>query len=121
MVGSQQAGVKAGRLDTAAQAAALDQLYEQVGVYSNRFQPVLHLTDKAVIDGKRKRKWDAATSPYQRLLATEGLTAAEPARLAARYEVTNPRPWRRQSNERLGRLWDEPVVPTAWLPASAAD
>ena len=110
-----------GRLDTPAQAEALDQLYEQLWVYYNLFQPVLHLTEKEVVDGKLKRKWDAAATPYQRLLATEALTADEQARLTALYELTNPRQLRRQINERLGRLWEEPVVPTAWPPASAAD
>ncbi len=110
-----------GRLDTPAQAAALDQLYEQLWVYYNLFPPVLHLTDKEVVDGKLKRKWDAATSPYQRLLATTVLTEAEQARLAALYELTNPRQLRREINDRLGRLWEEPTMPAAWLPASAAD
>jgi hypothetical protein len=110
-----------GRLDTPAQAETLDQLYEQLWVYYNLFQPVLHLTEKEVVDGKLKRKWDAAATPYQRLLATEALTADEQARLTALYELTNPRQLRRQINERLGRLWEEPVVPTAWPPASAAD
>ncbi len=110
-----------GRLDTPAQADALDQLYEQLWVYYNLFQPVLHLTEKEVVDGKLKRKWDAATSPYQRLLATTGLTDAEQARLAALYELTNPRQLRREINDRLGRLWAEPTMPAGWLPASAAD
>ena len=110
-----------GRLDTAVQAETLDQLYEQLWVYYNLFQPVLHLTEKEVVDGKLKRKWDAATSPYQRLLATTGLTEAEQARLAALYELTNPRQLRREINDRLGRLWAEPTMPAGWLPASAAD
>ena len=74
-----------------------------------------------MVDGKLKRKWDAATSPYQRLLATTVLTDAEQARLAALYELTNPRQLRRQINDRLVRLWEEPAVPAAWPPASAAD
>ena len=110
-----------GRLDTAAQAQALDDLYEHLWVYYNLFQPVLHLTEKEVVEGKLKRKWDAATSPYQRLRATTGLTDADQARLAALYEVTNPRQLRREINDRLVRLWVEPALPAAWPPASAAD
>ena len=110
-----------GRLDTPAQAAALDQRYEQLWVYYNLFQPVLHLTEKEVVEGQLKRKWDTAASPYQRLLATKVLPDAEQARLAALYELTNPRQLRCQINERLGRLWAEPAGPAAWPPANAAD
>ena len=82
---------------------------------------MLPLTEKEVVDGKLKRQGDPPASPSQRLRATEGLSAAEQARLAALYELTNPRRLRRQINERLGRLWAEPAVPAAWPPASAAD
>lgn len=109
-----------GRLDTPAQAEALDQLYEQLWVYSNLFQPVLHLAEKAVVEGKLKRTWDAAASPYQRLRATTGLTDAEQARLAALYELTNPRQLRREINDRLVRLGEPPPAPAETLPANAA-
>jgi hypothetical protein len=110
-----------GRLDTAAQADALDQLYEQLWVYYNLFQPVLHLTEKAVVEGKLQRKWDPAATPYHRLLATEVLTTAEQARLAALHALTNPRQLRREINDRLGRLWATPRGPAPELTVSAAD
>jgi hypothetical protein len=59
-----------GRLDTAGQAAALDALYERLWVYYNLFQPVLHLQEKVVTADRLRRKWDAAATPYQRLVAT---------------------------------------------------
>lgn len=110
-----------GRLDTAAQAQALDDLYEQLWVYYNLFQPVLHLTEKAVVEGKLKRTWDTAATPSHRLLATTGLTPAEQARLAALHELTNPRQLRREINTRLGRLWATPPGPAPDLTAHAAD
>lgn len=110
-----------GRLDTAAQAQALDDLYEQLWVYYNLFQPVLHLTEKAVVEGKLKRTWDTAATPYHRLLATTGLTPAQQARLAALQELTNPRQLRREINTRLGRLWATPPGPALDLTAHAAD
>jgi hypothetical protein len=110
-----------GRLDTPAQAAALDELYEQLWVYYNLFQPVLHLVEKAVVDGKLTRRWDTAAPPYRRLLATDVLTDAEQARLAALYELTNPRQLRRAIHDRLGRLWEAPLGPADRRAASAAD
>jgi hypothetical protein len=90
-------------------------------VYYNLFQPVLHLTEKEVVDGKLTRKWDPAATPYQRLLMTKVRTDEEQARLAALYELTHPRQLRREINERLVGLWEAPAVPAAWPPASAAD
>lgn len=94
-----------GRLDTPAQAAALDQLYEQLWVYYNLFQPVLHLAEKGFADGKLRRRWDAATPPYQRLVATGVLTEDWRATLDACYARTNPRQLRRDIYEGLARLW----------------
>ncbi len=43
------------RLDTAEQLDAVNALYERMWLYYNLFQPVLHLIEKEVIDGKVKR------------------------------------------------------------------
>ncbi len=71
------------RLDTAAQCATLDALYTRMGSYYNLFQPVLHLTGKEMIDGKVKRRWDDAQTPYQRVLTTGILMPTVGAGLAA--------------------------------------
>jgi len=92
------------RLDTASQAQALDDLYDQMWVYSNLFQPVVHLEAKEVADGKLKRRWDTAATPYQRLLATAVLSEAEQERLANLHDLTNPRRLRREISARLDRL-----------------
>lgn len=95
------------RLDTAAQCIALAALYEQMGVYYNLFQPVLHLIAKEVIDGKMKRRWDEAQTPYQRLMATGILTPTVAAGLAALHAATNPRRLRQAIYDTVARLWDE--------------
>ena len=94
------------RLDTAAQCAVLATLYAQMGVYYNLFQPVLHLIAKEVIEGKVKRRWDDAQTPYQRLMATGILTETVAAGLAALHAATNPRRLREEIDDRLARLWD---------------
>lgn len=98
-----------GRLDTAAQASALDHLYEHLWVYYNLFQPVLHLVAKEVTTEQVRRRWDTATTPYQRLLATDGLNADWRATLAARYTQTNPRQLRRRIYDDVACLWRPPI------------
>ncbi len=100
-----------GRLDTPAQAEALDRLYEQLWLYYNLFQPVLHLAEKVVTDSRLRRKWDTATTPYQRVVSTGVLTEDWRATLDARYAQTNPRQLRRTIYADLARLWAAPQVP----------
>jgi hypothetical protein len=97
-----------GRLDTAGQAAALDALYERLWVYYNLFQPVLHLQEKVVTADRLRRKWDAAATPYQRLVATGVLDPDQRATLDARHAQTNPRQLRRMIYDDLARLWRSP-------------
>jgi hypothetical protein len=96
------------RLDTSAQCATLNALYDQLWLYYNLFQPVMHMTGKEVTDGKLYRKHDKAQTPYQRLLSTHALLPEEETRLATLYSQTNPRQLRRQIYQALERLWDHP-------------
>lgn len=94
------------RLDQPAQCVALAALYEQMGVYYNLFQPVLHLVGKEVIEGKVKRTWDQAQTPYQRLQATGILTPTQATQLAVLHATTNPRLLRQVIHDAVARLWD---------------
>jgi hypothetical protein len=97
------------RLDTREQCTALNALYDQMWLYYNLFQPVLHLDKKEVVEGKLKRHWDHAQTPYERLLAS-GILASEAAeRLAGLYAATNPRELRRAIHEAIPRLWEMPA------------
>lgn len=98
------------RLESEAQCAAVNALYDQLWGYYNLFQPVLHLVAKTVVDQRVKRRWDTATTPYQRLLATTVLTDAQQARLAALHAQTNPRQLRRAIYRVIATLWDEPTL-----------
>ena len=110
-----------GRLDTLAQYEALDALYDQMWVYYNLFQPVLHLVEKTVVNGQLKRRWDAAQTPYQRLLASGVLSPEQEGRLAGIYAATNPRQLREDIYHAIERLWAQPQAPQADpLPAAAA-
>ena len=94
------------RMDTAAQCAALNTLYDQMWTYYNLFQPVLHLVGKALVDGRLKRRWDQACTPYDRVLGSGVLGPHQQDQLAVMYSQTNPRRLRRQIYRDLERMWD---------------
>ena len=109
-----------GRLDTHQQCAALNALYDQLWVYYNLFQPVLHLRGKEMVDGKLRRRWDRAQTPYQRLLASAILSPDQEAALATLYAGTNPRQLREAIYQALERLWQHPNLANATKREEAA-
>jgi hypothetical protein len=94
------------RLDTPEQVADLDALYEQMWLYYNLFQPVLHLHEKTVVDGKVQRKWDQAKTPSERRLGSGILSAEQQERLQQLYEQTNPLQLRQAIYRQLAALWE---------------
>ncbi len=97
------------RLDSGAQCAALNALYDQLWLYYNLFQPVMHMTGKEVTNGKLQRKHDKAQTPYQRLLACNILTPEQKARLDALYARINPRQLRDEIYRAVEQLWQQPA------------
>lgn len=100
------------RLDTPQQIEAMNALYERMWLYYNLFQPVLHLSEKVVVDDKVRRKWDQAQTPYERLQATGKLSAQQHRRLQTLYEQTNPRRLREEIYQCLAQLWEQ-ATPSA--------
>lgn len=98
------------RLDTQDQCDALNALYEQMGDYYNLFQPVTHLVQKEVIDERIRRRWDTATTPYARLLASGGIIPEAEERLAELYAKTNPRELRTTIHAAIPALWEMPAT-----------
>lgn len=99
------------RLDTPGQLEAVNALYERMWIYYNLFQPVLHLSKKEVIDGKVKRGWDEAQTPYARLLATGAICPEQQEHLEQLYLQTNPLALRQEIYERLTALWEQQLNP----------
>jgi hypothetical protein len=97
------------RLDNRSQCAALNDLYDRLWLYYNLFQPVMHMTEKEVADGKLHRKHDKAKTPYQRLLASNILLPEQKTRLAALYAKTNPREVHRKIYQAVEQLWQNKV------------
>lgn len=108
------------RLETPGQWATLNTLYDQLWVYYNLFQPVLHLVGKEVVNGKFRRRWDRAQTPYQRLVASGILAPEQQARLAALYAGTNPRQLREAIYQAVERLAHHPKLAPAVNPRDPA-
>lgn len=98
------------RLDTPEQIAALNALYEDMWLYYNLFQPVLHLCEKQMVGDKVVRKWDAAQTPYERLLASGVLKSEQQARLQHLYEQTNPLQLRKSLYRQLEAIWQSALA-----------
>ena len=86
---------------------AMNALYEQMWVYYNLFQPVMHLIGKTVEDDKVRRKWDQAQTPFERLKATGKLSAERQQQLQTLYEQTNPWQLREEIYQQLAQLWEQ--------------
>jgi hypothetical protein len=98
------------RLDNGAECAALNALYDQLWVYYNLFQPVMHMVGKEVVAGKLHRKHDRAKTPYQRLVASGILFPTQKARLDALYASTNPRQLRTEIYDAVRNLMAYPDI-----------
>jgi hypothetical protein len=101
------------RLDTVAQTLALNQLYDRMWLYYNCFQPVMHLTEKVLIPGagqcsQVKRRYDQASTPFDRLCATEAITPQRREQLEALRDETNPRTLRREIYDLIDYIFSLP-------------
>ena len=103
------------RLDSVAQALAANQLYDQMWLYYNFFQPVLHISEKILVvaDGQRphvKRRYDTASTPFDRLGQAHGLPAERQQALEQLRQQTNPRRLHQQVHTLLDGVLALPVA-----------
>ena len=89
------------RLDSVAQVLAMNQLYDQMWLYYNLFQPVMRLTDKTVTfqqdkPTRVKRVYDQARTPFDRLCNTDAISHQCRQQLETVREQTNPRRLRQE-------------------------
>ena len=98
------------RFDRPEQIEAMNALYEQMWLYYNLFQPVMHLIEKTAVGDKVRRKWDQARTPFERLKATGTLSAQQEQRLQTLYEQTNPQHLREEIYQGLAQLWSQSMA-----------
>jgi hypothetical protein len=97
------------RLDSVMQTWALNQLYDDMWLYYNLFQPVMHLTEKQVCiteDGTQRcrRRFDVARTPFDRLSETTAPSNEAREHLSAVRAQINPRQLRRSIQAQLMHL-----------------
>ncbi len=83
----------------------LERLYSNVRLYVNFFQPTMKLLSKTRQGAKVHKIYEAAQTPYQRLLRSGIITEAERSELAAIYHGLNPVRLLQQINGNLEQLW----------------
>ena len=101
------------RLDSVAQTAALNDLYDKLWLYYNFFQPVLRVEQKTSLPDQAgttrfRRRYGPAQTPFQRLCATGVLSQAQQDALQRLYDQTNPRHLRQEIYRQLQYVFSLP-------------
>jgi hypothetical protein len=86
-------------------AAALQSIYDDYRVYVNFFQPVRKLVEKQTVAGKTRKRYDAAQTPYRRVLASPSVDEARKEELKKQYAELAPWHLQRRIEQNLHRLW----------------
>ena len=76
----------------------------ELRLYKNFFQPVTKLHSKERIGGKVKRRYEAAKSPYQRLIESNQLPEGVSEELKGIYLSLNPAQLKRSIDRKLDEL-----------------
>lgn len=103
------------RLDSVAQAHAVNKLYDLMWCYHNLFQPVMRVIEKKIVSGpgertRVRRRYDDARTPFDRLRATQALSPEQLVRLTALRERTNPRLLLAQIEDQLSHIFSLPCA-----------
>ncbi len=99
-----------GRLDSLAQVKLLNQLYDQLWLYHNFFQPVMRLSEKQWLNHKLKRIYDDAKPPFDRLCQSGALDPAQQSQLERLRKDANPMMLRTSLQKLIDRLYALPCV-----------
>lgn len=95
------------RYDTEEEFNILNDLYRnELHLYKNFFQPVIKLISKVRIGGKIHRKYDAAKTPYQRVMASKDVPENKKRELKKAYLSLNPAQLKRDIDRKLDMLYE---------------
>lgn len=93
------------RYDTAEEDLVINDLYQnELRLYKNFFQPTMKLKKKERIQGKLKRQYEKAKTPYQRLLEAKEVSPEIKKYLKTIYKQLNPAKLKRSIEFKLDRL-----------------
>lgn len=89
----------------------INALYEDIRLYVTFFQPVMRLVSKTRLDGKVKKVYDTAQTPYQRVLASPDVTQERKDALTALYVTLNPVALYGKIQRQLRHIWEVHSIP----------
>ena len=93
------------RYSSRAACAVLQRLYGPLRLQHNFFRPVRKLVSKRRVGSKVVKRYDAAQTPYQRLLAAGVLTPEQRAALAQQFQALDPIALSDDIQQTLDVLW----------------
>jgi hypothetical protein len=106
------------RYSSRAAWAVLQRLYGLLRLQHNFFRPVRKLRSKRRVGSKVLKRYDAAQTPYQRVLAAGGLTPEQRQALAQQVHALDPIALARDIQQTLDVLWK--LADTRHAPQEAA-
>jgi hypothetical protein len=93
------------RFETQEEMLLLENIYADLHLYVNFFQPVMQQVGKQVIDGKTTKYYDRAITPYRRVLASDQVAFSDKVLLTNLYVRLNPVTLRNRIDLNVGKLW----------------
>ena len=93
------------RLETEAEWLILKAIYADLRLYVNFFQPVLKLVGKDRVGEKVIKRYDTATTPYQRVLDSPWVSETVKMYLRQQYIQLNPVTLRNRIDANVAKLW----------------
>ena len=93
------------RLETEAEWLLLKAIYADLRLYVNFFQPVLKLIGKDRVGEKVIKRYDIATTPYQRVLNSPYVSENVKMYLRLQYAQLNPVTLRNRIDANVAKLW----------------
>jgi len=78
------------RFDNTSELRLLNEIYAVLRLYKNFFLPTIKLASKTRVNGRIKRTYDQARTPYQRLMESRQIDRKSKQQLKATYESLNP-------------------------------
>lgn len=92
------------RYDTERELEIIKELYQNLRLYVNFFQPVMKLKEKQRIGAKVKKKYDLAKTPCQRVLKSKHINQKIKRKLKTQYGKLNPAQLKRNINKLQNKL-----------------
>ena len=93
------------RWETEQELTLLEDIYDDLRLYINFFQPVFKLIAKERIGDKTIRRYDTVKTPYQRVMERKDIPLDAKARLTNIYVQLNPAQLRRRIDQKTAKLW----------------